>query len=316
MREESENLVENFRAERKENAFCREHLAVRRSRACLLPNLPLSCRSPAALVMTNDPTDQPRLEEPTLQIDGTTMNPSDVQRDHVPAALGTRQSHASNTIDFPSTNRGWIGEQLSLGVDGRSLVVTHVMASYARPLERYLRGSSYRNAGEPHELVQGFLAEKLPAPDFFDRWLASGFPLRRWLMNGFLFYLRETVRRTQRFPAGLDAEPSDERETAQRRFEREWALELVQRALVRARAACERRGQSLHWELFERHHLHSVPYSVLIAERGITAKEAATMVRTAAGKLRSAIFELLDRDGIPEPEIDGEIMRLMEALRP
>jgi hypothetical protein len=40
------------------------------------------------------------------------------------------------------------------------------------------------------------------------------------------------------------------------------------------------------------------------------------MVRTAAGKLRSAIFDLLDRDGIPESEIDGEILRLMEALRP
>jgi hypothetical protein len=40
------------------------------------------------------------------------------------------------------------------------------------------------------------------------------------------------------------------------------------------------------------------------------------MVRTAAARLRRAFFDLLDRDGIPESEIDGEIARLMEALRP
>lgn len=113
--------------------------------------------------METDPTDQPRLQEPTLRIDGTLPNQFEAERYQIPAAQdrvrgeqGTREGHAPNTIDFPSTNRGWIGEQLLLGVDGRAIVVTHVMASYARPLERYLRGSSYRNAGEPHELVQGF----------------------------------------------------------------------------------------------------------------------------------------------------------------
>ena len=307
MREESENIEENFRAQATENASCRE----RRANAMQDdPTLQSKTRSDAGNA------EAATSREPSASVDST--NPSASEARFATPASGPSPSSAEppSAVDFPSTNRGWIGEQLVLGESGRAAVVTHVMASYARPLERYLRGSSYRNAGEPHELVQGFLAERLPAPDFFDRWLASGFPLRRWLMNGFLFYLRETVRRAQRLPAGMDAEPADERESAQRTFEREWALELVQRALARARAACERRGQSVHWELFERHHLHSVPYSALIEERGITAKEAATMVRTAAGKLRSAIFDLLDRDGIPESEIDGEILRLMEALRP
>jgi hypothetical protein len=135
-------------------------------------------------------------------------------------------------------------------------------------------------------------------------------------MNGFLFYLREAVRRSQRGPQALESDPSDDRESAHRQFEREWATALVNRALERARASCERRGQRVHWELLERHYLHGVPYATLIDEHGVTAKEAATMVRTAAGKLRRAFFELLDRDGIPESEIDGEIARLMEALRP
>jgi hypothetical protein len=219
-------------------------------------------------------------------------------------------------IEFPSTNRGWIGDQLTLGVDGCRAVVQHVMSSYALPLERYVRGSSYRSAGEASELVQGFLVDRVAQADFFARWIDSGLPLRRWLMNGFLFYLRDTVRRSQRAPQTLESDPSDEREMAHRQFEREWGMALVTRALERARASCERRGQRVHWELLERHYLHGVPYATLIEEHGMTAKEAATMVRTAAGKLRRAFFELLDRDGIPESEIDGEIARLMEALRP
>jgi hypothetical protein len=245
----------------------------------------------------------------------------EAQRSAVPESEGrvavpSGEVSSKAKADFPSTNHGWIGAQLALGSEGRIAVVQHVMASYALPLERYLRGSSYRTAGEASELVQGFLADRVTQDEFFARWLESGLPLRRWLMNGFLFYLREAVRRSQRGPQALESDPSDDRESAHRQFEREWATALVNRALERARASCERRGQRVHWELLERHYLHGVPYATLIDEHGVTAKEAATMVRTAAGKLRRAFFELLDRDGIPESEIDGEIARLMEALRP
>lgn len=252
-------------------------------------------------------------DDPSIQSSAPEATPTCAE---APPLAPSTQTQRREPTDFPSTPRGWIGEQISLGAEGRKVVVAHVMESYARPLERYLRGSSYRSAGEPHELVQGFLAERLPAPDFFSRWLDSGMPLRRWLMNGFLFYLRETVRRDQRFPQGFETDPTDGREDAHRQFEREWAISLVARALERARASCERRGQREHWELFERHYLHGVPYAALIAERGISAKEAATMVRTAAGKLRVAIFDLLARDGIPDAEIDHEIARLMEAVKP
>jgi hypothetical protein len=164
--------------------------------------------------------------------------------------------------------------------------------------------------------VNGFLVDRVSQPDFFGRWMDSGVKLRRWLMTGFLFYLREAMRRNQRTPQPLDSDPSDDREAAHSQFEREWALALVARALDRARGSCERRGQRVHWEMLERHYLHDVPYATLIEEYGVSAKEAATMVRTAAGKLRRAFFDLLDRDGVPESEIDSEIARLMEALRP
>ncbi len=219
------------------------------------------------------------------------------------------------TDEFPTTIRNWIEAQLSLREIGRNLVIQYVMSSYARPLERYVRGSSYRNVGEAKELVQSFLAERVTAPDYFSRWIESGLTLRRWLMNGFLFYLREAVRHNQRAPQSLESDPPDDREYAHSQFEREWALALVDRAIERARASCARRNQHTHWEILERHCLHGVPYATLIAEFGITAKEASTMARTATGKLRRAFFDLLVREGVPESEIDIEIARLLEAVK-
>ena len=219
------------------------------------------------------------------------------------------------SAEFPSTNHNWIAASLAAGEDGRAVVLQHVMSSYARPLERYMRGSSYRSVGESTELVQGFLAERVAAPDYFSRWIESRLKLRRWLINGFLFYLRESARRTQRAPQSLESDPSAERACAYSQFEREWGLALVERAIERARTSCEKRSQQPHWLMLERHYLHGTPYATLIAEYGVTAKEASAMVRTAAGKLRRAFIELLERDGVPESEIEVEIGRLMEALR-
>lgn len=217
--------------------------------------------------------------------------------------------------DFPTTRHGWIGERLATGHAGHAEVVRHVMEAYATPLERYLRGSSYRTVGDPKELVNGFLVDRVSRAGYLHDWLDSGKPLRRWLMTGFLFYLGEWARRRRPQPSAHDADLLDESEEAQRRFDREWASSLVARAVDRARRSCERRGQSSHWSLFERHYMHGIPYSRLIDEFGVDPSGAASMVRTAAEKFRRAIFDELARDGVPDAEIEAEIVRLMEALR-
>jgi hypothetical protein len=189
------------------------------------------------------------------------------------------------------------------------------MEAYATPLERYFRGSSYRTLGDAKELVNGFLVDRVSRSNYLREWLGSGKPLRRWLMTGFLFYLGEWARKRRPAPSAYDVDLLDESEEAQRRFDREWASSLVARAIERARRSCERRGQSSHWSLFERHHMHGTPYSRLIGEFGVDPSSAASMVRTAAEKFRRAIFDELARDGVPDPEIEAEIVRLMEALR-
>ena len=62
------------------------------------------------------------------------------------------------------------------------------MDRYAGPLAVFVRGSSLARLGEPAEIVNGFFASRLSDAEFLRAWDRSGMRLRRWLMNGILFY--------------------------------------------------------------------------------------------------------------------------------
>ena len=67
-----------------------------------------------------------------------------------------------------------------------------LMRRYADPLTVFVRGSSLARLGEPEEIVNGYFATRLSDEaaivEFLTKWVASGMRLRRWLMNGILFY--------------------------------------------------------------------------------------------------------------------------------
>src|SRR5882672_12709738 len=92
---------------------------------------------------------------------------------------------------FPRTLGTWIGRKLQEGKAGRAEVNRHLMSVYAWPLQVYFRGSSDRWLGEPEDIVQGFFADRLDREEFLPGCQESGLRLRRWLMNGFCFYLKE-----------------------------------------------------------------------------------------------------------------------------
>ena len=216
---------------------------------------------------------------------------------------------------FPDTVRTWIGEQLDQGTSGQNAVNQHLMAVYAEPLKIYLLGSSWRTMGDPDELVQGFFASRLDRSGFLTDWQASGLRLRRWLVNGFLFYMRETWRRHRRDGAASlsDAvEPTVEEQTDA--FDRAWARSLVHDACDEAASACAASGQQAHWDLFIQHTLMGRSFADLAQEQEVTAAQATVMARTAMHKLRRAVRARIARDGGPEVGVDREIRALLEVL--
>ena len=99
---------------------------------------------------------------------------------------------------FPETQNTWIGQRLREGKEGLAEINRHVMNVYAFPLRVYYHGTPHRWLGEADDVIQGYFADRLAREDFFKEWLKSGLRLRRWLINGFGFYLKELKKKRRR----------------------------------------------------------------------------------------------------------------------
>ena len=220
---------------------------------------------------------------------------------------------------FPTTRRSWITRTIAKGPEGEREVAHFVMSVYLGPLNAYAR--SIPNFGEvdPEDVVHEFLTRKVNAPNFFQAWTQSELPLRRWLVNGYLFLLKDrrrhaTTYRQRTQAAGAEIVPEfDEARFAD--FEREWARDLVRRAVMQTEEYCRTRDLEDHWTVFKRHHLDGTPYRDLVDVHQLPARRLARMSRTAADRLRVVFQELLERDGVGPDDINSEINRLLELVR-
>jgi DNA-directed RNA polymerase specialized sigma24 family protein len=218
---------------------------------------------------------------------------------------------------FPATRRDWLATQSASGDQGLRSANVFVMEIYRPALEAYLRGSSFRALGEGPDLVAGFFASRLGRSDFYAKWLASGVPFRRWLVNGFLYFLLEESRAKRR-RAGLELDNEDETPASEPdavdRFESTWAREVMRRACERAGEVCAAAGLGTHWEIFLRHHGDGHSYDALAQELDVPETRAPGMARTAAGILRRSLLEALMRDGTLPRDLDLEVNRLLAAM--
>ncbi|MHC4211203.1 MAG: hypothetical protein ACYSWT_15980 [Planctomycetota bacterium] len=216
---------------------------------------------------------------------------------------------------FPTTQVTWLGRALLAGESGQGEAAQHVMSVYAHPLHVYLKGSSFRDLGEPDEIVDGFFASRLSRNHYLLDWLASGRQLRYWLLTGFRHYLYEQIEAQRRHQRPREAGPPEPPLEAEQAFHREAALAIVREAYRRAEAACTAAEQSDHWRVFREHHVRERAYGPIAQELGIDERRTAVMARTAAGKFRRALRELVSWPKAVADEVDQELRDLMEAVQ-
>lgn len=217
---------------------------------------------------------------------------------------------------FPATLNTWIGVELDRGSSGRLNVNHYLMSTYAWPLKVYFLGTNSRWLGEPEDVVNGFFASRLEQKDFLGKWQASGFRLRRWLMNSFSYFLMEERRRHKKQkPADHSVEEevtfSGDPDSA---FDRAAAVGFVRQAMTEAEQACQEDRLEDHWRIFIRHHLEGVGFAELGEEYGVDAARATVMARTATRKFRAALHDVLERDGVARERIDEEIQLLVKEI--
>jgi DNA-directed RNA polymerase specialized sigma24 family protein len=206
---------------------------------------------------------------------------------------------------------------LVLGDVGQADVNHHLMSVYAEPLRAYLACTPYRSLGEPDDLVEGFFADRLGRPEFLSGWRRSEKRLRHWLMNAFVFYLKETVRgvNRQRRSYEISEEFPDDSQAPGEVLDRAFAMALVQTAMEQARESCRSRGLGDHFDVFREHYWNDVAYAELGTSMGVSPERARVMARTARDAFRRALRALLLRDGGQIGNVDGEIDSLLEVLQ-
>ncbi len=196
---------------------------------------------------------------------------------------------------------------------------TRVMERYAQPLRIYAKGSSLGWLDDAEALVNGFFASRLARDGYLLKWFESAMPLRRFLANGMLLYLREErrahLRRERRngasldamFEQGADALTAPEDARAFRELERAWARSVLGEACERAQAELEAAGRGHAWRVFERHFLEGVTYEDAARELGLREESARPAARLAQAKVREWMKWLLALEGVSEREMEEAI---------
>ena len=234
---------------------------------------------------------------------------------------------------FPSTEWTWLATRVVDAPHDTTVAVElrgRVMERYAEPLRVYVKGSSLGWLDEADALVNGFFASRLSRDEYLMRWFESAMPLRRFLANGMLLYLREERRRRMRrerrtgasldalYERGADALVAPDEDRAFRELERAWARCVLGEACERARDELVAAGKAAAWGVFERHFLDGSTYEEAARELGIRTEAARPAARPAArlaqAKARDWMRWLLALEGVSKDDMDdalGDIQRLV-----
>jgi hypothetical protein len=225
---------------------------------------------------------------------------------------------------FPTTARTWIDEQFATiefggdaAVDARVRLRSHVMERYARPLSAYVRATSIARALslDADDVVHDFLAHRVSRDGFFERYAESNLPLRRYLMNGVFFLLRERLAdRSARASedaaalAGLESSASSSAEAA---FERAWAEDILELAAERVAQDLEASGDGVAWEIYRRHFIDGQSYDAIERALDLAPAEVRNEIRRAGRRLERMLFEILRAEGVSETDAEAELRRIL-----
>ncbi len=235
---------------------------------------------------------------------------------------------------FPSTHRTWIEAQLTViaeaadgdahtsaataaaATEAHRALCAFIMARYHEPLCAYVTTAALRDLGEPHDLVAGFFAKSLATPAMFNRWLRTGISLRRWLMNAIALHCRslrrDKVRSASRLRSDQEMAPlSAPGPSAEREFDRVWALTIANEAHAHARTEVLARGRADDYEAFRLHIFEGCEHAEIARRLGITRTQSVNAVRRLSQVMRDQVRVLLRAEGIDGSDLDAAVAEVI-----
>lgn len=240
------------------------------------------------------------------------------------------------TQPFPDTRLSIVQAAGSADPEVRRRALEVLIASYWKPVYKYVRLRWHADVEEAEDLTQGFFASAIYR-DFLPRYDASRAKFRTYLrtcLDGWVSNERKAARRLKRggdfrhVPLDFEtaegelrtreiADPSDPEEL----FRREWVRSLFGLAVEELRAECDREGRAMHFALFRRYDLEGpdagerITYGDLAREHGTDVATVTNRLHAVRKRFRAIVLAKLRELSASDEEFREEARDLLGADR-
>jgi RNA polymerase sigma factor (sigma-70 family) len=229
---------------------------------------------------------------------------------------------------FPETNQSAIVRARSTDQVVRQRAFETILASYWKPVYKYVRLKWRADNEDAKDLTQGFFANAFEKNHFanYDASKASFQTFLRTCLDGFVANERKAGARLKRggdfehfqfdfvgaedefalHAASTDLSPEDY-------FHREWVRWMFTLAVEALRQRCEETGKNVHFQLFERYDLAEdvVSYASLAKEFGLDQTTVTNYLAAARRDFRRIVIEKLREITATEEEFRNEARSLL-----
>ena len=230
---------------------------------------------------------------------------------------------------FPETNQSAIVRARSPDQVVRQRAFETILASYWKPVYKYLRFKWNVSNEDAKDLTQGFFTNAFEKNHFagYDASKASFQTFLRTCLDGFVGNERKAGARLKRggafehfqfdfisaevefasHAAAVNSNPEDY-------FHREWVRWMFTLAVEALRRRCEETSRTVHFQLFERYDLNddrTVSYSSLAEEFGLDTTTVTNYLATARRDFRRIVIDKLREVTATEEEFRAEARSLL-----
>jgi RNA polymerase sigma factor (sigma-70 family) len=229
---------------------------------------------------------------------------------------------------FPETNQSAIARARSTDQVVRQRAFETILASYWKPVYKYVRLKWQAGNEDAKDLTQGFFANAFEKNHFanYDATKASFQTFLRTCLDGFVANERKAGARRKRggdfehfqfdFVAAEDefaAHAAAVNVNPEEYFHREWVRWMFTLAVEALRQRCEASGKTIHFQLFERYDLadEAVSYASLAQEFGLDQTTVNNYLAAARRDFRRIVIEKLREITATEEEFRNEARSLL-----
>jgi RNA polymerase sigma factor (sigma-70 family) len=235
---------------------------------------------------------------------------------------------------FPETRLSVVRATGSTDPETRRRAMDVLVATYWKPVYKYVRLRWRAEVEESEDLTQGFFASAIDR-DFLRRYDASRARFRTYLrtcLDGWVSNERKAAKRLKRggefrhVPLDFETAEGELRthEIAdamdpEELFRREWVRSLFSMAVEELRAECDREGRQMHFALFRRYDLEGpdaggrITYADLAREHGTDVTTVTNRLHAVRKRFRAVVLEKLQELCADENEFREEARDLLGA---